>query len=194
MDYNLANDYAEQIKQGGSAELHQKLAEMSISYLLYLRKKLGFQCIPVVEIKHELSADAVSDAILAQERRNLPFTICLHNAFRDRCRQRVRTIKQRDAKYLMDKCGVTSMPFIRDMGTHSHSVEVQVQDAEQVELVSKMMDSHDRFSKRVIYQKIKGSTYPELADIFSTTLNECKRVFWHDVNHIRKQFGQNYEN
>ena len=194
MDYDLANNYAEQIKQGGGAELYQKLANMCTSYLLYLRKKLGFHCIPVREISLELAADAVSDAIIAQGKRNLPFTICLHNTFRDRCRQRHRVIQGRNMDYIMDKCGIASLAFISDIDTHTPSAEVRVQNAEQIELANKIMDSHDRFSKRVINQKMKGSTYPEMADIFGTTLNECKRIFWHDMNHIRKQFGQNYEN
>ncbi|MCK5000307.1 MAG: hypothetical protein KAS23_12260, partial [Anaerohalosphaera sp.] len=91
-------------------------------------------------------------------------------------------------------CDVAGLPLIVGMGTHTPSAEVRVQDAEQVELANKIMDNHDLFSKKVVYQKMKGSTYPEMADIFSTTLNECKRVYWHDMNHIRKQFGQNYEN
>ena len=194
MDYDLANNYAEQIKQGGGAELYQKLANMCTSYLLYLRKKLGFHCISVREITLELTADAVSDAIIAQGKRNLPFTICLHNTFRDRCRQRYRVIQGQNVDYIMGKCGIASLAFISDIDTHTPSAEVWVQDAEQIELANKIMDNHDRFSKRVIYQKMKGSTYPEMADIFDTTLNECKRIYWHDMNHIRKKFGQNYEN
>jgi hypothetical protein len=194
VDYNVANNYAEQIKQGSGAELHQKLANMCTSYLLYLRKKLGFYCIPVREITHELGADAVSDAIMAQEKRNLPFTICLHNAFRDCCRQRVRIIREQNTNDLMDKCDIAGLPLVVGMGAHAPSAEAKVQNAEQIEFANTILDNHNRFSKRVIYQKIKGSTYPEMADIFNTTLNECKRVYWHDIYHIRKKFGQNYEN
>jgi len=194
VDYNLANSYAEQIKQGGGVELHQRLASMCTSYLLYLRKKLGFYCIPVREITCELVADAVSDAIIAQEKRNLPFTICLHNAFRDCCRQRVRIIREQNTNDLMGKCDIASFPLVIGMGSHIHSAEVKAQNAEQLELANKIMNNHDRFSKKVIYQKMRGSTYPEMADIFNTTLNECKRVYWHDIHYIRKKFGQNYEN
>ena len=194
MDYNLANSYAEQIKHGGGAELHQKLARMCTSYLLYLRKKLGFYCISELEIKSELAADAVSDAIMAQGRRNLPFTICLQNAFRDCCRERVRIIREQNTNDLIDKCDIAGLTLVVGMGTQSRSAETKVQNAEQVELANDILESHDRFSKKVIYQKMRGSTYPEMADIFNTTLNECKRVYWHDIHHIRKEFGQNYEN
>ena len=194
MDYNLANNYAEQIKQGGDAELHHNLTNMCTSYLLYLRKKLGFYCISEVEIKRELAGDAVSDAIMVQDRRRLPFTICLHNAFRDRCRQRIRIIREQNTNDLMDKCDIAGSPLVVGMGAHIPSAEAKVQNAEQIELANMILDSHDRFSKKVIYQKMKGSTYPEMADIFSITLNECKRVYWHDIIHIRKKFEQNYEN
>lgn len=194
MDYDLANNYAKQIEQGGSAQQHQKLAGMCTSYLLYLRKKLGFHCIPDREITHELATDAVSDAIMAQARRNLPFTICLHNAFRDCCRQRVRIIREQYVGGIMEKCDVSNPPFMIGIGMQSDSAEDQAQNNELLKLAHKAIDNHDRFSKKVLYQKSKGSTYPEMADIFSTTLNECKRVYWHDINHIRKQIGQNYEN
>lgn len=194
MDYNLANNYAEQIRQGNGAELYPKLTNMCSSYLLYLRKKLGFHCIPAKEITLELAADAVSDAVLAKGKRNLPFTICLQNTFRDRCRQRVRTIREQCTNDLMDKCDIAGSPLIMGMGTQTLSAEVRVQNAEHTELANEILDNHDRFSKKIVYQKMRGSTYPEMADIFSTTLNECKRVYWHDIHHIRKQFGQNYEN
>lgn len=194
MDYDLANNYAEQIRQGGGTELHQKLANMCTSYLLYLRKKLGFHCIPVKEITCELAADAVSDAIVAKGRRNLPFTICLQNAFRDRCRQRKRIIDDKYTKHVKSMCSIVGLPLVVDMGVPVPSAEVQVQNKEQVQLANKILDSHDRFSKKIVYQKMRGSTYREMAEISSTTVNECKRVFWHDIRHIRKQFEQGYEN
>lgn len=194
MDFEIVNNYAKQIKQGAGAELHQKLANMCTSYLLYLRKKLGFHCIPIKEITRELAIDAVSDAIMVQERRNLPFTICLHNTFRDRCRQRVRIIREQNTIGIMGECDIADSSLVIGMGTHAPSAETKVQNAEQIELANAILDNHDRFSKKVIYQKMKGSTYPEMADIFSSTLNECKRVYWHDITHIRKKFGQNYVN
>ena len=194
MDYSLANNYAEQIKQGSGAELHQKLANMCTSYLLYLRKKLGFYCIPVREITRELGADAVSDAIMAQEKRNLPFTICLHNAFRDRCRQRKRIIDDKYTKDVKSMCSIAGLPLVVDMGAQVPTAEVQVQNKEQIQLANKILDNHDRFSKKIVYQKMRGSTYPEMAEIFNTSQNECKRVYWHDMKDIRKQFEQNYEN
>ena len=35
--------------------------------------------------------------------------------------------------------------------------------------------------------------YPEMADIFKTTLNECKRVYWHDIKDLRKKLNPNPE-
>ena len=194
MNFETANNYAKQLKQGADAELHQKLADMCTSYLLYLRNTLGFRCIPVRDITQELAMDAVSDAIMVQESRNLPFTICLHNTFRDRCRQRVRIIREQNTIGIMGECDIVDSSLVIGMGTRALSAENKAQNAEQLELANTILDNHDRFSKKVIHQKMKGSTYPEMADIFSSTLNECKRVYWHDITHLRKKFGQNHVN
>ncbi len=193
-DYNLANNYAEQIGQGGNAELYPKLTNMCTSYFLCLRKRFGFYCIPVREVILELAADAVSDAIMAQGKRNLPFTICLQNSFRDCCRQRVRSIREQTAGDFVEQCDIAHAPLSIGLGARVPSAEVQVHSADEIQLVNEILNNHDPFSTKVIYQKNRGSTYPEMAGIFSTTVNECKRVYWHDIRHIRKQFGQNYEN
>jgi hypothetical protein len=193
-DYNLANNYARQIGQGSNAHRYPELTNMCTSYFLYLRKKLGFYCIPEKEIIRELAFDAVSDAIMAQGKRNLPFTICLQNSFRDLCRKHERIINDKYIQTVKGMCSIAGISLVIDMGAQVPSAEVQVHNADEIQLANAILDNHDRFSKKVVYQKSRGSTYPDLADVFSTTDNECKRVYWHDIRHIRKQFGQNYEN
>ena len=56
---------------------------------------------------------------------------------------------------------------------------------EIIEKANEILATHDPFSKQVVYQKSRGSTYPDMSDIFKTTLNECKRVYWHDIDVLR---------
>ena len=67
------------------------------------------------------------------------------------------------------------------------------QDKELVELAAAILKDHEELSKKVVYQKTRGSTYPEMADIFKAALNECKRVYWHDINDLRKKMNPNPE-
>ncbi len=187
MDYKLANQYAEQIKLGGSGKTLKKLVLMCIPRLRYWRRRLGFYRIPAEEIEQSLASEAVSDAIMAQERRNLPFTICLHNAFRDCCRERLRSIREQDVHGIIDKCDIRSRPNVIGIGPRRPSAEDQVEDDEIIELAYNVLRNHDRFSRQVVYQKTRGSTYPEMAEIFGKTLDKCKRVYWNDVDHLRSK-------
>jgi DNA-directed RNA polymerase specialized sigma24 family protein len=194
VDFKIANRYAEQVSQGGDDKLRQQLTAMCYPHLFRLRKKLGFYGISEKEIMQELAADAVSDAIMVKGKRNLPFSICLHNTFRDRCRQRMKSIREQYVGDIMEICDISSPGFMIGVGARPYSAPDQAQNNELLKLAHKAINKHDRFSKKVIFQKMKGSTYPEMAEIFDETVNECKRVYWHDMNHIRKQIGQNYEN
>jgi len=191
MDFDMANQYAEQIRQGKEDQLFQELITMCIPYLLYLRKKLGFHNISLKDVRTELAADAVSDAIMAQQIRKLPFSICIHNTFRDLCRKRNRIIREHDTDNIISNCDIEESRKVMGGGTRYPSPQVKAQDNELVELANNILKNHNRFSKQVVCQKTRGSTYLDMADIFSTTLNECKRVYWHDINHIREKLNPN---
>lgn len=192
MDFDLANQYAKQILEGKD-DRYQELVKMCLPYLYYLRKKMGFYRISLKEVKNELAADAVSDAIMAQQIRELPFSICIHNSFRDICRKRNRIIREHDTNNIVSQCDIDESREVVGGGTRYPSPQAKVQDNELVELANNILKNHNRFSKQVVYQKTRGSTYPEMADIFSTTLNECKRVYWHDINHIREKLNPDLE-
>ncbi len=193
MEYELANQYAQRIRQGENG-LHQELVSMCIPRLLYLRKTWGFFKIPVREVVDELTSDAVADAFIDQERRELPFSICLNNTFRDRCRAREKIIREQYSKDIMARCDIQVPSFMPGSGTQPKSADVQAQTKEIVKLANDILENHEPFSKQVVMQKTRGSTYPEMAKIFSTTLNECKRVYWHDMNHLREKFNKNEVN
>ncbi|HDY87776.1 MAG TPA: hypothetical protein ENH82_06610 [bacterium] len=192
MDFDLANQYAKQILEGKDGQ-HQKLVKMCLPYLYYLRKKLGFYSISLKEVKNELATDAVSDAIMAQRRRELPFSICIHNSFRDICRKRNRITREHDMNDIVSQCDIEESRKVMGGGTRYPSPQVKAQDNELVELAENILKNHDDLSKKVVYQKTRGSTYPEMVDIFSNTLNECKRVYWHDINDLRKKLNPNPE-
>ena len=192
MDFDLANQYAKQILEGKDGQ-HQELVKMCLPYFYYLRKKLGFYSISLKEVKNELATDAVSDAIMAQRRREFPFSICIHNSFRDICRKRNRGAREHNMNDIVSQCDIEESRKVMGGGTRYPSPQVKAQDNELVELAENILKNHDDLSKKVVYQKTRGSTYPEMVDIFSNTLNECKRVYWHDINDLRKKLNPNPE-
>lgn len=192
MDFKLANEMADKISRGDHDYLYHELVSSCASYLLFLRQRFGFYCIPVSEVEDELAADAVSDAIMVKGDRNLPFTICLHNTFRDCCRRRLRSIRERDKDSIMEQCEIRASATIIGVGPKRPSAEIQIQRREEKELFLDELENHDPFSKLLIYQRMRGSTFPEMMIIFDSTLNECKRVYWHDFNHIRDTLRRKY--
>ena len=166
---------------------------MCLKYLYYLRKKLGFHSISQGEIKKDLASDAVSDAIMAQQRRGLPFSICIHNSFRDLCRKRNRITREHDTQNIISQCAIEEPRKKMPSMARFPSPSAWAQDKELVELAADILKNHEELSKKVVYQKTRGSTYPEMADIFKTALNECKRVYWHDINDLRGKMNPNPE-
>ena len=191
MDFDLANRYAEEISQGGNQERHKELVAMCVPYLLFLKKRFGFHCILRGEVKNELAADAVSDAIVDRQRRNLPFTLCLQNTFRDLCRKRVRITREHDTGNIIGQCDMILHGSLVGVSTPLPPPSAKAQDKELIKLTKTILRDHDSFSKKAVYHKIKGSTYPEMSDILKTTSDECKRVYWHDINDIRKKLNPN---
>ena len=177
MDFKVANEYVQRIEQGENGELLKKLSGLCLPYFLSLRKRLGFYGIPESEVRNELTSDAISKAFIDQKRRGLPYSFCLHNAFRDCCRERLKSIREQYNDDIFDK--IIHQRYIPP--------DYQAQVNEIEELVSRILEDHEPLSKQVVFQKMKGSTYPEMAEIFRTTSNECKRVYWHDFNDIQKK-------
>lgn len=186
MDRKLANQYAARVLQGEGAESFQTLVSMCIGYSLYVRRRFGFWDIPVDEVKNELVADAVTDAIMFKGKRNIPFDICLQNTLRDNYRKRRYIVREHfaeDISTIFDDLHPSQR-----MGEHtSHqSPEEEAQQGEFIELLNDVFENHEPFSKKVVYQRMRGSTYPELEEFFCTPRKECKRVFWHDFYHLEK--------
>ena len=193
MNFDLANQYAKEILEGRDVH-HRELVKMCIPYLYHLRKKLGFHIISLAEIKKELATDAVSDAIMAQRRRRLPFTICVHNTFRDLCRQRIRILREHDTDNLFSQCDLVEPRKIFGGSKKRYlSPPVKAQDKELIELTENILKNHEELSKKVVYEKTRGSTYPEMAYVFDTELKDCKKIYWHDINDLREKLNPNPE-
>jgi len=192
MDFEQANSIADRISKGENSGLYEQLVRECVPYCLYLKQKLGFYQILQKDVAKEFAADAVSDAIMVKENRGLPFAICLHNTFRDRCREIYRSIRERSKEDILKKCEVQNpLLFIR-VGTKETSPPIQAERNEERDLFRNELEHHEKFSKTLIYQRMRCLTYKEMAAIFDTTINECKRVFWHDFNIIRDKLRQHY--
>jgi len=192
MDFELANSIANRVSQGENSGLYQQLVQMCIPYCLYLKQKLGFYQILQKDVAKELAADGVSDAIMVKENRGLPFVICLHNTFRDRCREMCRIIREHSQKDIANKCDVQNPPNVIGVGPRRPSPPIQAARNEEKKIFRTELEKHGKFSKTLIYQRMRCLTYKEMAAIFDTTINECKRVFWHDFNLIRNKLRQRY--
>ncbi len=192
MDFEQANSIADRISQGENSGLYEQLVRECVPYCLYLKQKLGFHQILDKEVAKEFAADAVSDAIMVKENRGLPFAICLHNTFRDRCREMCRIVRERSKENITTKCDIQNPPPVIGVGPRRPSPLIQAEKNEERDLFRNELEHHEKFSKTLIYQRMRCLTYKEMAAIFDTTINECKRVFWHDFNVIRDKLRQHY--
>lgn len=191
--FEKANQFAGQFGQKIGDNQLQELILTCMPYFMYLRKKSRYFRIPIEYIKKEIAPSAINQAFLIQQRRKIPFSYCLQNAFRDCCREQLRRLREHDTDNIVSQCDIEGHSKLMCGGTKHPSPQIKAQENELVELVDNILKNHNRFSKQVVYQKIRGSTYPEMADIFFTTMNECKRVYWHDIYHIRETLNPNPE-
>lgn len=192
MDFKLANQLAGRISQGENSGLHEQLVSMCTPYLLYVKQQFGFYQISKKDVVEELAADAVADSIMVKEYRRLPFTICLQNAFRNCCRKRCRILREHAKEDVVAKCETRNPPSAIGVGPSRPSPEIQAQRNEEKEIFHNELKKHKKFSKTIIYERMRHSTYKEMAIIFNRTLNECKRVFWSNFNEIRSNLRQRY--
>ena len=188
-----ADQFAEQFGQKIDDKQLQELILTCMPYFMSLRKKFRYFRIPIEDIKNEIAPSAISQAFIIQQRRKISFPYCLQNAFRDCCREQLRRLRERGAQNIISQCGIEEHGKLMCSGTKHPSPQIKAQDKELVELATDILKNHEELSKRAVYQKTRGSTYPEMADIFKTTLNECKRVYWHDINDLRKKLNPNPE-
>ena len=191
--FKKADQFAEQFDQEISNDQLQDIILTCMPYFMYLRKAFGFLRIPTEDIKKEIAPLVINQAFLIQQRRKISFSYCLQNAFRDCCREQLRQLRERYAGNIISKCDICESREVVGSGTRYPSPELKVQEHELFELATNILKDHEDLSKKVVYQKTRGSTYPEMAAIFSTTLNECKRVYWHDINDLRKKLNPNPE-
>ncbi|HDZ69405.1 MAG TPA: hypothetical protein ENH43_03195 [Phycisphaerales bacterium] len=102
-------------------------------------------------------------------------------------------MREHDTGNIFSQCDIEESRKVMGGGTRYPSPQIKAQDNELVEFAENILKNHDDFSKKVVYQKTRGSTYPEMAKIFDTVLNECKRVYWHDINDLREKLNPNLE-
>ena len=186
----LADHYLERICQGDDKQF-KNLLSACIPFFLSFRKKYGFSHIPVDDVKEELAAEAVHRAFISHKINNKRFSFYLINAFRDCCRERTRIENSGRIDNIIDKCG---LQFALNAGRSKQPIssEVRAQRNEFVEQVFLILKDHPAFSKKLVFERTRGSTYPEMASIYRKSLNECKRVYEHDIYHIRKNINRDH--
>jgi hypothetical protein len=186
----LADRYLERICQGDDKQF-QNLLSACIPFFLSFRKKYGFSHIPLDDVKEELAAEAINRAFMRHKINNKRFSFYLINAFRDCCRERTRIENSERIDKIIDKHG---LQFALNAGRSKQPIppEVQAQRSEFVEQVCLILKDHPSFSKKLVFERTRGSTYPEMATIYRKSLNECKRVYQYDIYHIRKNINPDH--
>ncbi len=187
----LADHYLERICQGDDKQF-QNLLSACIPFFLSFRKKYGFSHIPVEDVKEEMAAEAINRAFIRHKINNKSFSFYLINAFRDCCRERTKDANPKRIAGIIDKCGPQ---FALSVGRSKQpiSAEVQTQRNEFVEQVFLILKDHPPFSKKLVFERTRGSTFPEMASLYRKSLNECKRVHQHDIYYIRKNINRDHD-
>lgn len=183
MDFQRANQYVKLIIDRGDESLLPELISECLPYLYSIRARYGFFRIPQNEIRFDLAEGAVCDAMMRMRERNLSFFVCLPNSFRDRCRKRIKILREQNANDILSG----KLAALVEPNPEVASPEAQIQKNEILEKAREILDRHEPFSKEVVYQRMNGSTYTDLIRIFGKPLNECKRVYAHDLYHMKKE-------
>jgi len=191
--FEKVDQFAEQFDQEISDKQLQDIILTCMPYFMYLTKTFGFFRIPKENVKREIAPSAINQAFIIQQRRKIPFSYCLQNAFRDCCRQQLRRLRESDTNNIAGQCDIVESRKVFGGVARYPSPQAKAQDNELFELARNILKNHKDLSKKVVYQKTRGSTYPEMAKIFKEELNECKKVYWHDINDLREKLNPNPE-
>ena len=183
MDFQRVNACARLLLHPGNESLLPELIAECLPYLYSLRARFRYFRIPQDEVRLDLATDAVSDAMMRMREHNLPFCMCLQNAFRDRCRKRLKILREQSINDVLSG----NLAVLVKPSSQADSPEAQIQKDEIFEKAREILDHHEPFSQKVVYQRMDGLTYTELIELFSKPLNECKRVYGHDLYHMRKE-------
>ena len=172
-------------------EALQELVQACLPFFLYFRQRNGFSFIPASDVKEELAAEAISRAFISHKMRNGHSAFYLMNAFRDCCRERARARESTRIDEMAERLGLDSASIV---GQHTQipSPDVQARRSEFMDHVLQILEDHPAFSKKLVLEKVRGSTFPEMADLNGVSVKECKRVHQHDIYHLRKNISQNH--
>jgi len=171
----------------------QELMEACLPFFLYFRQRNGFSFIPASDVKEELAAEAISRAFISHKMRNGHSAFYLMNAFRDCCRERAKTEDRTRIVKIVEKCG-PELSLGIGQSRQPLSPDVQARRSEFMDQVLQILEDHPAFSKKLVLEKVRGSTFPEMADLNGVSVNECKRVHQHDIYHLRKNISQDHSN
>ena len=186
VDFERANQLADRISKRENGGLYATLVQMCIPYLLDVKSRFGFHSISAEKVRNELAAYAVSDSIALKKRRELPFAVCLQNAFRNCCRERRKLTRNPTVEELTEKCGISRL--WRMAGAHSErlSPDAEAVKEERLALIRREHENHEPVSKRVVHERMRGSPYKEIAAELGRTDQQCRAVFQHDMNIIEE--------
>jgi len=183
VDFDYAAELAERIGRGENGDLRQQLIDLCIPYFWGVRSRFGFYDISYRDVDEELAADAINDAILIVEHRKSAFGIRLQNAFRELCRQRRRHRRRPTAKELAAKCDPSYLPGITGSRPPAN---LGAEQNESIELIRHELENHEKASKTAIYERMRGSSYQEIAMILGKDAHRSRALFWDNLKQIRK--------
>ncbi len=192
MDYKKANQIAERIRNGENSVLYKELALMCTPYLLWVKKKYKFYCIPDDDAKRILVYEAVNDSIVPI-RKNKPFTICLQNAFRNCCRDWIKNYHHKKRAKIWAEFDFNDYETAGYGGSKENlSPEVVASEGEMIKALMEELMKDGQFSREVIFRRMSGDSYAEIAEAKKKTHSECKNVFWCNFDHLKKRLTRRF--
>ena len=184
MDFDRAAELADRIRKGENGNLRKQLIGMCIPYFWGVRMRFGFHEISYRDVAGELASDAVNNAIFFMRKSKSAFGIRLQNAFRTCCRQRCRYRRRLTAEELAEKCGL--LYPVRTVESRLPP-DLAAEQNERLELVRHELANHERTSRTAIYERMRGSSYQEIAMILGgKNTHQSRALFWDNLKRIRE--------
>jgi len=183
VDFDDAAKLAERIGRGENGKLRQQLIDMCIPYFLGIRFRFGLRDISYEDVTEELTSDAINDVMFIMRDSRSAFGIRLQNAFRKCCRERSRQKRRLTARELAEKCDSSYLPGITGSRPPANPGAEQ---NESIELIRHELETHAKASKTAIYERMRGSSYQEIAMILGKDAHRSRALFWDNLKQIRK--------
>jgi hypothetical protein len=187
-DYKEVEIILNRILNGENGPLLKELKCSCTAFCLSVRRRFGFQDIPIKAVIDELTDPAVDEAV-AKARAGKPFLLLLQNSFRDECRKKRQQMREILAIRICDgREDGDGQTFGENIAVFNTPISAAI-GQERKAAVRKALLNEEPISRIIVYRRFRGDTLVRIAEFrrIKKQYQEVKRIYYANMSDIERQ-------